>query len=472
MVGPSDYQRTLYYSPVTSEAQWEDGSPFEFPNNLLGPEAEAYKDRAEWKNAHPLSPQNPGKKSQQIKILKIQLGLSCNYKCSYCNQTAQRSGVGIPSLETAKSFLSELPSWLQTSPDGQDIKFEFWGGEPLLYKKVLTFLGNQLRQLYPKSRMSMVTNGSLLNDELIQWIDSIGMSVAISHDGPAYEAGRGQDPLLSPKQNEMIRKLFHQLSSQGRIFFNCVLSGKGMSVSQVRSYLAHHLGVDPEQILLSTEGVVTPYGEAGKKAGTLSPKEQKDLTQTVFTEALFSPLSSNHSWSQFFREFLFSIRDKRHMKTQGQKCGMDRVDTLAVDLQGNALTCQNVAADKGHKIGHVSDFSQIRLNTSYHWSHRQECDKCPVLHLCKGSCMYIEGDDWKAACDNSFSYYSGLMAAALYLATGLTLTKIQGPNIRNQGMSEVEVISVQKNGLPIGYEGFAFPISIENSIPDLKEVRI
>jgi uncharacterized protein len=109
---------------------------------------------------------------------------------------------------------------------------------------------------------------------------------------------------------------------------------------------------------------------------------------------------------------------------------MDREDTIAVDLQGNVLTCQNVTSvtkapnGKSHKIGHVNQFDNIKLNTSTHWKFREECSKCPVLQVCKGSCMFLEGEYFKLSCDAAYSDHIPFFAVAFEAVTGSIPYKI------------------------------------------------
>jgi uncharacterized protein len=80
-----------------------------------------------------------------------------------------------------------------------------------------------------------------------------------------------------------------------------------------------------------------------------------------------------------------------------------------------------------HKIGHVSDLAGVKLNTSTHWSKRDECPRCPVLQVCKGSCMFLEGDLWDASCDNAFSDAIPTFAAGIEFLTGMVPVYIEGP---------------------------------------------
>jgi uncharacterized protein len=111
---------------------------------------------------------------------------------------------------------------------------------------------------------------------------------------------------------------------------------------------------------------------------------------------------------------------------------MDHTDSIAVDLRGNVLTCQNVSAQstapngESHRIGHVSDLQSVALRTSTHWSKREDCPKCPVLHICKGACMFLEGPLWEASCNNAYSDALPIFAAGIEFLTGLVPVYIEG----------------------------------------------
>ena len=91
----------------------------------------------------------------------------------------------------------------------------------------------------------------------------------------------------------------------------------------------------------------------------------------------------------------------------GQKCRMDNPDAIAMDLRGNVMTCQNTGAKEEYKIGHVTDFDDIALDTATHFAFRTECMACPVVQLCKSSCMFLDGDFFARSCANEFAFNSG-----------------------------------------------------------------
>jgi hypothetical protein len=103
-----------------------------------------------------------------------------------------------------------------------------------------------------------------------------------------------------------------------------------------------------------------------------------------------------------------------------------------------------------HKVGHVEQFDEIRLDTAYHFSTRSECPRCPVVQLCKGACLFLEGQFWTSACDNAFTHNLAVLAGAIYYQTqGLILTRITADGIRHDGINSVDVIDldfVESNG--------------------------
>ncbi len=79
-----------------------------------------------------------------------------------------------------------------------------------------------------------------------------------------------------------------------------------------------------------------------------------------------------------------------------------------------------------HGIGHLSNLQAVKMRTSTHWSKRKDCASCPVLQLCKGSCMFLEGKLWDAGCDAAYSDNVPFLAAAIEYLTGCIPYYIEG----------------------------------------------
>ena len=74
---PND-KKIFYYDNKTNVLKDETG--FVYVNNEL-------KNKSFYtRESIPFSKDSPIKKSRKVRIIKIQMGLSCNYSCDYCSQ--------------------------------------------------------------------------------------------------------------------------------------------------------------------------------------------------------------------------------------------------------------------------------------------------------------------------------------------------------------------------------------------------
>jgi uncharacterized protein len=217
----------------------------------------------------------------------------------------------------------------------------------------------------------------------------------------------------------------------------------------VRSYFSERLDLPLQAIELATEEVMLPYDQGGMSLSLMGADRVRYLHQVFWELATGSGMAVG-TMRDKVDEFMRAQAQSRPLATLGQKCGMDRDDSIAVDMKGNVTTCQNMSALTHHKVGHVEQFDEIRLNTAYHFSTRSECPRCPVVQLCKGACLFLEGQFWTAACDNAFTHNLAVLAAAIYYQTqGLILTRITADGIRREGITTLEVIDlgfVESNG--------------------------
>ena len=376
-------------------------------------------------------PQHPGRKSRQIKRLKIQLGLGCNYDCAYC---AQRNSAKTkaPTRKEALSFIQSMPNWYGGGDDGrgQGTNIEFWGGEPFVYWHIFRFLAEAIKNKYPNASLLVITNGSLLTPEINQWLDDMGFVVSISHDGPGQPM-RGKDPLHDPEQRKNILDLIRRLLPKDKFSFNPMMHANNTSRKEILEYFQRETGID--EIPIGEAGFIDIYDEAG------CDKALKGDELGQYSRNTFNELCENENYrDQFFtiggkiQFFIDSIVAGMPIDRLSQKCSMDSPHRIAVDLKGNVLTCQNTSAKslsmdgKSHKIGHVSQFDEIRLNTATHWSHRENCKKCPVLLFCGGGCMSAGDKYFNLACDNFFAENISLFAYAFELLTGCRPFRIDG----------------------------------------------
>lgn len=396
--------RKFVYDNMTSEIFDEEGKLI-----FEKPEVNKYPENLKFPI---VSRETPGTK-KKIKTLKIQLGLSCNYSCDYCSQRFVPHADETSSKHVDK-FIKNLDLWLKDPPK----KVEFWGGEPLVYFKTLKPLAEALREKYPETEFLMITNGSLLTPEINKWLVATNINVGISHDGPGQKT-RGPDPFDDVETERNILDLF--IRKKGRLSFNSMVHKYNMDRKKIADFFIEKFG---ENINIGEGKFIDAYDEGGIENISCS-KEEFYAFRRLTMQHLREGLINNFYVTRLrIEEWLKSFKEFRPARVLGQKCGMDRFDTIAVDLRGNVLTCQNVSAvstkDNGqqHLIGHVSNLDNVKLDTATHWSKREDCSKCPVLQVCKGSCMFLDDEKFRLSCNASYSDNVPFFAAAFEIATG------------------------------------------------------
>lgn len=415
-------KKVFLYDNETNVLKDADGNVFKFPD---------MDKPLEQSLATKFSKYEPLHKSNHIVLLKIQMGLGCNYTCDYCSQKFVERPEST-SHKDIDSFLQKLNA-LEFSEE-QGLKVEFWGGEPLVYWKTLKPLAEALRERMPYAKFSMITNGSILTDDIIDWLMMMDFSVSISHDGPGQSV-RGPDPFDDPEKKKTILGFYRMMTRLKKgISFNSMLSKNNQSRKAIHDWFINLTG-NPN-IVLGEGTLVDAYDEDGITNSLLTKADHFNFRRTTFKE-----IYANDGYIGFqaiidkIDGFTRSVLSQSDSKYLGQKCGMDNEHTLAVDLNGNVLTCQNVSAaetsknGEPHLGGNLDAYDKVALYTSTHWSNRDACPKCPVLHLCKGACMFLDNKFWEVSCANAYSDNVTLFALSIHKMTGYIPTLIKNDSL-------------------------------------------
>lgn len=415
--------KTLVYDSSYSTLHWEDGTP-------------VIQDALVQEDVQTPAKIEHGKKD--LKTVKIQLGLSCNFECDYCNQRfVPHADATNP--DDVQPFVDNMSTWFEGGKDGfgSGTCIEFWGGEPLVYWKTLKPLAEALRAKYPNAIFSMITNGSLLDDEKNAWLDQYGFAVSVSHDGPGQFV-RGPDPLTDEDSKRAIINLFKILGPKGKMSFNSMVNSKNMSRAAIEKYfvefVAKEIGEEYLQFLAIGEGTfVDAYDEGGVENSLKDGNEDIFYRTGALHELRSGEISRFTVVNMKVDNFIRSLYNGTRIESLPQKCGMDKSDEIALDLNGNVITCQNVSAVStnpsgiSHHVGHVSDLQNVKLNTATHWSDREECPNCPVIHICKGACLFLTGPLWETSCNNAYSDNILEFCVAIESLTGCIPEYIDGP---------------------------------------------
>ena len=159
-------------------------------------------------------------KSSEVKALCIHICHDCNFRCRYCfaDEGAYHSKREAMSLETAKAAVDFL---IANSGKRKVLEMDFFGGEPLMnwdVVKQLVHYGRELEKTHNKKfRFTLTTNGTLLNDEIMEFANKEMSNLVLSIDGRKsvhdnmrpHRGGQGSYDKIVPKY--ICQKLHHNI---------------------------------------------------------------------------------------------------------------------------------------------------------------------------------------------------------------------------------------------------------------------
>ncbi|GHT28703.1 hypothetical protein AGMMS49574_03540 [Bacteroidia bacterium] len=124
----------------------------------------------------------PRQNDNSISVAYFLLTSICNFKCKYCfvESRIEKHDNALMSKETAEKGIQLLKR--NVNQDNQTTII-FYGGEPFLNFEVMKYVVNRTLQLKMNVKFNVVTNGSIINQEIIDFIKENRMEVGISLDG-------------------------------------------------------------------------------------------------------------------------------------------------------------------------------------------------------------------------------------------------------------------------------------------------
>ena len=125
-------------------------------------------------------------RSTVVKALCLHVAHTCNLSCSYCfaSQGRYHGDRALMSFEVGKRAMDFL---IENSGTRRNLEVDFFGGEPTInfdvVKKVVEYARSKEKEYDKKFRFTITTNGLLLNDDMIDFINKEMYNVVCSTDG-------------------------------------------------------------------------------------------------------------------------------------------------------------------------------------------------------------------------------------------------------------------------------------------------
>lgn len=121
-----------------------------------------------------------------IKALCLHIAHDCNLRCKYCFASTGDFGTGrkLMPLETGKAAIDFL---LEKSVGRENLEVDFFGGEPLMnfdvVKQIVDYARGKEKEYGKNFKFTITTNGMLLNEENIEYINKEMYNLVLSIDG-------------------------------------------------------------------------------------------------------------------------------------------------------------------------------------------------------------------------------------------------------------------------------------------------
>ena len=150
------------------------------------------------------------KRPTVVKALCLHIAHDCNLACRYCfaEEGEYHGRRALMSFETGKKALDFL---IANSGNRRNLEVDFFGGEPLMNWQVVKDLveyGRSQEKLHNKKfRFTLTTNGILLNDEILEFVNKEMGNIVLSIDGRKeindkmrpFRGGQGSYDIIVPK---------------------------------------------------------------------------------------------------------------------------------------------------------------------------------------------------------------------------------------------------------------------------------
>ena len=124
----------------------------------------------------------PKQKDNDIRIVYFLLTSACNFKCKYCfvKTRMKKPDNTYMTKEIAEKGLLLLKRNLNNEHETRII---FYGGEPLLNFEVMKYVVERVKELDMNISYTVMTNGSIVNSEIMDFLKENKFSVGVSIDG-------------------------------------------------------------------------------------------------------------------------------------------------------------------------------------------------------------------------------------------------------------------------------------------------
>lgn len=308
--------------------------------------------------------------------LVLNLTEHCNLRCSYCyyKENPAHAAMSPQTLEQSLSF-----AWHRVLELGQrQLNVTFFGGEPLLQKDLLRQGVALARELQPRGtslRFAVNTNGTLLDDSLLELFAQEKFRIFLSLDGPASVHNAQRPAADGTGSWERIAPWIPRL-----VRMDCVV---------IRVVTRQHLaGLADSVAWIRNQGFAKIVTAPDFDGGWTAPDLQSLATEY---RALARYWQERRAAQDLF--YLGTLQDKMRLQLEGSSykkatCNIMQ-GAVAVSVRGDLFPCTRfVTGDpaSAYKLGHVLtgiDPERAAPINDYLARDKECCGDCSLKDRCQ-----------------------------------------------------------------------------------------
>lgn len=321
-----------------------------------------------------------------IKALCINIAHDCNLRCQYC--FAGQGGYGqwrmLMSFDVARRAVDFL---IAHSGPREHCELDFFGGEPLMnwhvVQQTIDYVHKQEKKHGKKIKMSLTTNGLLLDKEKVKYLTDNHISLILSLDG-------------RKEMHDRMRPGVHGEGTYDEIVKNlqyCVANRKGEEYYVRGTFTRYNMDFTTDVIDMIDKGfpAVSMEPVVGEDTADYSIKEE-DLPRVKAEYDRLAKLfiaREEEGRPFFFFHFNMDLWKGPCLPKRLRGCGAGH-EYLAVVPNGDIYPCHQFVGREGYVIGNVYEgLKNFKLMRDFRMNHvfsKPECVDCWAKFFCSGGC--------------------------------------------------------------------------------------
>ena len=324
--------------------------------------------------------------SKVVKALCLHVAHTCNLNCSYCfaSQGKYHGDRALMSFEVGKQAFDFL---IANSGTRRNLEVDFFGGEPSLNFDVVKKLVEYARSIEGKHnknfRFTYTTNGMILTDERMEFINKEMHNVVLSLDGRREVndhfrrdyTGKGSYDTIVPN----FKRLVESRNNQG-YYVRGTYTHNNVDFTNDIIHMADLVFTE-----LSMEPVVCPPGDPN----ALTDEDLPGLFEQyeILAKEMIKRKKEGRPFT--FYHYMLDLKHGPCIYKRITGCGSG-TEYMAVTPWGELYPCHQFVGDEKYSLGNIWDGvkntavqDEFRGCNSY---SRPECRDCWAKLYCSGGC--------------------------------------------------------------------------------------